>query len=304
MKLKNILKIILGIVIIVGIVLYAKPEEILKAFEHINPLWLVPALVALAFNIIINFLDFHIIVFYLINKKIKLKETALSYIKTMCCSLIIPGQFGHLTILYFLRKYVKSAKDGVQVFLINKLWSWFWMTVLAANALAFIFKLKGIWIINVVFFIILMATFFVQPLVKRIPIIKIFSEYLKHNVLMFCNMFLSAMKWISKAAWFYFILMACGLNVPYYVIILIHGCEGFTSMIPLSLAGFGTRELGGLALYSILGYAAAPIVAAYFINFIATYLLYGILTPFVFDKKDLPNIKKWRMKDVKKYFVR
>lgn len=304
MKLKNILKAVIGIAILTGIVWYAGPSEILKAFQNINLLLLIPALILLACNIFVNILDFNIIVYVLFDNKLKLKETASSYIKTMCCSLIIPGQFGHITILYFMRKHLKSMRDGIQTFLINKLWSWFWMTALAANALAYIFKLPGIWLVNILLFVCLLAAFFVQPIVKRIPIIKIFSEYLNHNVLMLYNMSLSALKWLTKAAWFYLLLRACGLDIPYYVVLLIHGCEGFTSMIPLSLAGFGTRELGGLALYSTLGYAAAPIVAAYFINFIFTYLLYGILTPFVFNKKDLPNLKKWRIKDVKKYFVR
>jgi len=296
-KIKLIVQLIIGLLVIAVVLYFLNIENVIKTLTSINIRFFVLAMCA---YVIMNVLmAFRLkIIFKNIGRTISLKELLLAQFGGMLASDVTPGRSGYLILPFLIKDKVPlesgfSAIFGVQIidFSVKILGS-----VLAVIFLSSIIKIDAalLWLVAlgitiVVIFAFLMAFMLwskkaegiICHLVK-IPIVgKLFSKLVnklcafQHDAGKIKSVYpqligLTAITWIVKGFEWTFLGMALGFSFPFYLYMLLQPLITILQFVPISPAGLGFQESGGMIVFLLLG---VPIASAFVFNLLARIVL-------------------------------
>lgn len=212
-------------------------------------------------------------------------EMVLLNMKVFSISLLLPSRTGDFGYVYYLRKKGIDLKTGFAGFLFERLVYLAFITLCAVVGLFWYFADKISWLFLivgiVVFFLVLYLLFvfglrmlswglkrFFHKEVDFVGLFKIFSLKQLGSVALW-NFF----RWSSRAAIFYYLFSAFGQNIPFYGIFLLISIEVFLTILPLTIAGLGARELFAIWAYPLLfGVSADVTLLVYVFAMVLSYL--------------------------------
>jgi hypothetical protein len=296
-KIKLIAQLIIGLIVIAVVLYFLNIENVIKTLTSIDIRFFVLAMCA---YVVMNALmAFRLkIIFKNTGKKISLKELLLAQFGGMLASDVTPGRSGYLILPFLIKDKVPlesgfSAIFGVQIidFSVKILGS-----VLAVIFLSSMIKIEAalLWLVAlgitiVIIFASLMAFMLwskraegiICHLVK-IPIVgNLFSKLVnkmcafQHDANKIKSVYpqligLTALTWIAKGFEWTFLGMALGFSFPFYVYMLLQPLITILQFVPISPAGLGFQESGGMIVFLLLG---VPIASAFVFNLLARIVL-------------------------------
>ena len=179
-----------------------------------------------------------------------------------------PANAGDFVKIYYLKDHVTPSTHAGGI-LLERL-----LDLLLLSFLAMIFGLilniKISFIIGIIIFIIL-STLLIsanhihfnsdRPIFKKIKnILTVFKNYKKYPVQSIKIIVLTFCAWSIILLYIKLLFLAFGQNIPYTQVMAIQPIAIFFGLLPITLAGIGTREIAMLSLYA--GIVPNPIIIA------------------------------------------
>ncbi|MCP3682763.1 MAG: flippase-like domain-containing protein [bacterium] len=299
MKLKNIVRLVLGIAILAILVYNVGFTGVIDAITSLNPIYL-PAIAA-----------YYVVFFVLATAGFKLLTAPLANIpfkklfKHYCMSwavgLVMPGRIGDFSIIYFLGKEGIKTGQATSIALLEKVLT---MIVLAAIAVigffTFLTLTQAIWLVVILvlgfsLFVAMLFTGLGRVLVRKIlgkhqkkfagfsTTLNYFLKKQKKRLLL--ALIFAFLRWIASSLTIYIIILALGQHVDFVSVILVHATVIMVSMIPLTMAGLGIRESAAVFLFGKIGVLATVVTGIYLIFAGINYTLAAIIGLLYLRKK-------------------
>jgi len=295
-KISFILKWIVGLTIL--FILFRKVGilEIYKIILNINVNLFLIALLFFIIEIILGAVTMKILLDFI--KKIRFVNFFKYYLSSWSIGLFTPSRVGELSIGWFLRKENIPLGKGLGIFLIDKIITVFFLSIVALIGVFWFFgKNKAIYsliILLILFFFLFLSLYsnklreFIRRYILRkyeknfVGFSNTFSYFLKFGKkYLLLNAFLTVIKLLNGWLYGYFLFLALGGNVPYFYVASIIAISWLFALIPISINGLGVKESVNLFLFSQIG-VSQPIILAH--QAILIFLNYLIASSFLFKQ--------------------
>jgi uncharacterized protein (TIRG00374 family) len=317
---KIILQALIGIIILAVVLYFLNPSQLVSVFFSIKIEYFVLAMLAYA---IMNLaLSYRLkLIFNKVGRKISLKELWLAQFGGMLASDVTPGRSGYLITPFLIKDKVPvhsgfSAIFGTQIIdffvkIIGSVVAVLYLSYVARLDAALLWlAISGIALIGAFALIMGFALWSKKAekiliMLEKIPLVgRLFKtlvteiENFQHEghqvkVLYPKLIALTLLSWGIKGVEWMFLGMALGFNLPYFVYLLMQPLVTILQFVPISPAGLGFQESGGLIVFLLLGITKET---AFVFNILARIVLLvpnliGIY-PIIKKGVDIFNVKK------------
>ncbi len=212
---------------------------------------------------------------------------------------ITPSKVGSVIRIDYLKKYGDTGK-GISNFVIDKVLDLSSLFILAI-VFGFIFYKKiisstSLYIILAVFFILILASLFFYKKEASKPFLKFVYKVLVPNRLkekskiMFGTFYddmppiifllgvaiINIINWIIDYAAIYFMGLSVGINLGFIPFLAILPISTLVAQIPITINGYGTRELTMISLFGLFGAEAVKVFSMSILNIAVTNILPSI----------------------------
>jgi len=266
---------ILGPLIFIYILFKIDYQLFFKEVGLLNWRFLFLATVLAFLLILIKALRWRIILLSLDINISKLKCVNLHWLGVFI-GIITPGRFGELIKVYFLKNKGYNSFRSFFSVILDRIADI--LILLFFSLLIFFFFLKdlGIYIISIGFFLLLVIIFIFLLIDQRSYLNKLFSRLVRKIFLIdfkdyshfTFSKFWKGIKSLRKKeviyffiylviSWFiyflarYAIALSLGLNLPFIDIVIISSSMALVAILPISIAGLGTREATAIYFFSL-----------------------------------------------------
>ncbi len=271
---------------ILGFLLYKVGfSQILEAFTKLNPLYLIPYLLAHS----LSFFTGAINIKFLSDtaKKLSFKRVFKLNILSWSIGQFFPAKLGEFSIAYFFRKEGMKLGEGLAVAFMDKIITTMAVAFLALIGFTIYFKLNTLFFIFIYLLLILLGFFLLSPsginiLKKHLMIgplkklhgfIDVVAGYFNNQKpILLANSSFTLIKWMIMAAGSYYLFLGFGYNVNIIDVLLINAMGTIVSLIPISLSGLGIRESATVFLFTQLGVPAEIALSVALIQLIINYI--------------------------------
>lgn len=266
------------------------------ALKNLNPWWFIVSLAFLFIHMLLNVVNLLLFV-KRFNKPIGFWRMFKYYFMMLMVGLFVPGLFGQLSLIFFLKKEGLSYTESTSVALIDKALMFFIVLFFTSFSLFIFSNILNLTAITVILcfgfllgiFIVftnsghdLVKIFMPKKIFSKIEtLLKLFLGYKSNKRLLALNISIGFMKWIMRAFYYYFLFVSLGLWVPFVYVITISSIETLIAAIPISLSGLGLRESIGTLLYTQLGFSSSVVMAMYMLALITIYSMGLMSLPFI-----------------------
>lgn len=298
MKIRNVLKLVFGLLFVFLIFYYIGFDRILSALKNFNLIYLlaIPPFVFLSY--LGGVYNLHIFLSAL-NFKIRFWKLFKYYLLGLSVGMFTPGRLGEFSMIYFFRKEGIPLGKGAAISFLDKLISFIAASMVAVVAL-FVFVIPK----NVVISLVV-----VIPLVLLIVIFFFFSEkgryLINHYILrsyskkfegfssvlffflknkfhiVLLNFLVSIVKWFAIALMAHYVFLGFGFNVNPLYIFLITNFIAIVTLIPITFNGLGFIELSIIFFYSKINVPSNIVISENLIAIICSYTI-GLVTLVIF----------------------
>ncbi len=226
--------------------------------------------------------------------KFSLQELFLAYSTAWSIGKFFPGGVGELSIGYYLQRKGTSTGDALFISIFDKT-----LTVCALAILSWV----GIWSflpwrialwINLLLLVLIgaMSSIFIssqlREVIKRYILRKYshkftgfganFKVFLKeHKKIIILNIILTLIKSFTAAVFIALVLREYGAEVNVFSVLIINAVTVIVSMVPITVAGLGTKEATAVFLYSTLNINAAIVLSTYVLLRVVTMLAAAVI---------------------------
>ncbi len=285
---------LIGIIIFVYLIIGIGIEDIVNSFIGINPAYLAAALVLLAPYLVLQTYKW----MYIAGKQgLKLGYSYLFrlYLIGQFYGLLTPGRLGTFIRIWYLRdKTKKRFSECSSNVILDKI-----IDILVTGAMSvlgiilLIEHLSGPLLFAVaLFFIVILSVFmfFMKRGWSR-AFFRVFYRFLVPGRLketarqtfdsfydtlpgiksLVVPFILSALSWVVLFSLGYVIILSLGISgVPYHIFIMVFPVAMIIGLIPVTISGWGTREVALIALLSVFGISPGDIIVLSVMNFVLT----------------------------------
>ena len=273
----------LGIAIIAVLSYTIGLREILGIISSTNPVVYLIIAIGYLLNALLNTASYSLVLSKL-NVKIRFKTLFRHFVSSWSIGTIIPGKFGDLSIIYFLKKQNIEVKDSAIMYLVDKAGTFAFYVMMAT--ITFYLLLPGgkiyipmmIAIIALLSFVLFLrfGTKIISKLLKKYAMsFEEFAEKLKAFMRKDYSLFiililLSAIRWAVLALSMWLVLGMAGVYVDFPYVYLISVTINILALIPITISGLGLKEGASVYMYGLIGVPAGLVMAASLIYSIAT----------------------------------
>ena len=308
---------ILGPLIFVYILFQIDFGLLRKELVNFNIWFLLMAVFFMMIQIVARAEKWRIILISLSIPLTRLKAISLHWMGTFV-GVITPGRFGELIKVYFLKNKGYSAFRSFFSILVDRVIDV--STLLLFGFLIFLFFLKGIGIyilfisLGLVLFLVFifllidsrsfLHKFFIKAVKKFFPID--FEEYNKFTIsrlwqgirntkkgqfiLFFTYLIIS---WLLYFAARYMIVLSLGVDLSFLEVSAISALMAIVTMLPISVAGIGTREAVAIYLFGLFSITKElALLFSLFVFATDLFILSFGLIPYLKELNLIKNIKK------------
>ncbi len=289
---------LIGIGIFIYLLLNINLSVLLTSFKSMNYLYFFISLLFILPAIVIKVIKWLLIVDK--EDRINLVDGIFAWVAGFSLGIITPGKLGDFTRAKFLKS--KPGKSLLSV-LIDRLNDIFVLFIFGIFSVFILFSNKThlsnlgyLFLLFFAFFIIGISILRNEKLIKKIgvPFYKYFipKKFKKSigenfNIFyrsfekiekrkIFVNFLLTILAWFVGFIQYWFLSLAFGLNISYFLICLITPILLLVQLIPISISGIGTREAASILLLSNFGISPELAIAFSLGILIEDYLLGGV----------------------------
>ncbi len=289
---KTLISLIIGIILL-GVIFYTLGiTEVVSLISHTNLYLFVLA--------IIPFLVMEFTLgckLKLLVPELSIKKTFLSHQGGMFLSNLTPGRAGYYYAAYSLAKKTNTSISG-KVGLVTLIQGITMITKIIILVIAFIY-LSFIIEIPLIFLVaftvpaaVVILTFFVlytetsHAILKKIPVLNKATKYLElmqdgvkhiktsHITKLFS---IDVACWVLSGIQFYILALALGINIDPVMSILFVQLISVLMFVPISPAGLGLTEGGGVVLFILLGFTAPQAISLILLWRLHSILVDGVI---------------------------
>jgi len=299
-KTLNILKLILGILIIAAIALKVGLDNILEQIYRINPLVVIPILIILFVTFIIACLNLYLFL-RVLGYRIGIMRLFRCYMISWSVGLLIPGKLGEFAIVPLLKTEGVGLGKGLSVAMLDKLITVFTLGLISIAGLLFIFSvpqtagITALIVMGIVLPVALIASGHARMFVRKFILrkyerrftgfSKTFFLLMKSKVTL-VNIMLTFLKWAVSATTLWLFFVSIGSSVSIVHIFFINCIATIVSLIPVTIGGAGIRELTAVYMYSAVGVGSSVVMGVYILFLALNYLMGAVTFVFFgFDRK-------------------
>ncbi len=301
MKIKNIAKLIVGVLILIVLVATIGTDSLMDAASSANPFFLGLAVLITPFPILLKFLIWNRIT-GITGKKIPLSTTSSMYLIGSFFGMITPSKIGHLIKFRYLQKNGIEKVTALSMSLIERVFD---TLIIAAFSVAGILLMSGgagmfgfsIPVLLALFLVLVSVVFsqkmflIVGNLILRTmgPVLSMLGFTERENVLLQAYkpvaelknkkqtlvfiIVLSVLVWVFAGLNLLLITAAFGPQLHVLYAIAVVSIAGAVSLIPITVSGIGTREAAIVALFALAG---IPTATALISSLLYEFLMNGI----------------------------
>ena len=268
-------------------------SEILGTLRQMN-LWYLPIVVLLYFaNLLFGAINI-VLLMHPREKKIPLWELFGFYMLSWAVGLFVPGRFGEVSLVYFLKKRDIPFGEGFLIFVLDKFISILFLGGVSAVAFFKFFDVETA--VSLLIFVIVCIVAFGLPMFssflrERIKThilrayahkFKGFSALLGFYVskkfhLIILNFLTTGLRWLVSSVIYYFAFLSFGVSQPLWLVFLITCLTSVLSFVPITVSGLGIRESAGVYLYSLQGIDAPVVASSYLLVVVCSYTIASLV---------------------------
>jgi uncharacterized protein (TIRG00374 family) len=236
-----------------------------------------------------------------INWKIEFLELFRYYLLAWSLGLIIPGKFGEISLVYFLKKEELPLGKGLAVTMIDKAITLGTLLFFAIFGFFLFFTpAQAFQIIAIIVFLILVSSplilsDFGRNFVKKHILRKYeksfagFSKTLNYYLrakkkILVLNTILTVFRQLFMVGVFFLLFLAFDQRVSFIYILLINSVVSIVSLIPITISGLGIRESMNVLLYGMVGVLPDIAAGVSLICLVINYIFAGVSMPFLKGK--------------------
>jgi len=264
-KLINLIKIIIGILLIFYLINKVGLINIINIIKSINIIYLPLILLLWLVNLLIGATNIKIMLLAL-GEKLSFTKTLKYYLKSWAYGLFLPGKLGELSIIYFLKKENIGLSKGTIIAIIDKMITFFVLFLIALFGLINILNLKEIILVLflISFVFVLSSLFLITSYGRRIIRTYIlrhhskeFKNFFKNlsylfrsrKIFLLLNIFLTFLKWSLIFMIVYLLFSSVNYQINFIILMSAVSIGIIISLIPISISGLGVRENSSLAVF-------------------------------------------------------
>lgn len=308
MRVKNVLKVVFGVLLVFAVLYYVGFGRIFTALKSFNPLYLLP----MPIFIFLSYLGGVYNLYVLLSAsgfKFGFWRLFKYYLLSLSAGMFTPGRLGEFSMVYFFRKEGIPLGQGAAVSFLDKLISFAAASLVAVVAL-FVFVIPPNLVITlavVIVFCFLVALFFFFSARGRSLIRNyVFRSYSRNfegfsSLLFFLlrerfayvllNFFVSIVKWFAIAFSAYYLFSGFGVHVsPFYIFLVTNFCA-IVTLIPITFNGLGFLEMSVVFFYSRINIPSNVVVSVNLIGSVVAYLIgLAVLVSFFEEFKGIRSL--------------
>ena len=216
-----------------------------------------------------------------------------AYMASDAIGIITPGRIGEIARLYYVRQETDiSFYAAFKTIVSDRIFDFTMLGWFGLSGTLFYFKTFGdypgiyyalgilaLFFIGYIFVINLLGTLLKFKSVHRLPIVRFIHESFiaviqKHAVKMWA---LTILAYFMFFGFSWLIMIALHLSPSYIDVVFIMSIMSLSTIIPLSVAGFGTREATLVLLFSYYGLASETAISFSLLHFSAFFLWGGLI---------------------------
>jgi glycosyltransferase 2 family protein len=216
-----------------------------------------------------------------------------AYMSSDAIGIVTPGRIGEIARLYYVRQDTQiSFYSAFKTLVSDRVFDFTMLGWFGLSGMLFYFKTFGdypglyyalgvlaLFIIGFVVVLNLLAKILHFKSVQRLPIIGfIYESFLavfgKSSIQMWAITFLAYFMYFGFS---WLIMIALNLSPSYIDVVFIMSIMSLSTIIPLSVAGFGTREATLVLLFSYYGLASETAISFSLMHFTAFFLWGGLI---------------------------
>ena len=291
---------IIGIALFIYLLIKLDVTKILKEFSNIN--W---NYIGISILLIIVYFIFQTLKWFILAKKQKINISFGEAFRVNFISnfygFITPGKIGTAIRADYLKRKGTETGKGISNFVLDKFLDFSSLFILILTFGFFIYRKiipNGEWyILAGTFFLIILAfcifynkessRFFLRPIYKNFVPEKLkekskvlfnsFYEDIPSLPFLFGALLINLIAWIFNYLNIYLIGLALGINVKFVYFLIILPIATLIAQIPITINGFGTRELTLIGLFGVLGVEATRVFSMSILNIIVTNVIPSLI---------------------------
>ena len=291
---------IIGIVLFIYLLIKLDVTKILKEFSNIN--W---NYIGISILLIIVYFIFQTLKWFILAKKQKINISFGEAFRVNFISnfygFITPGKIGTAIRADYLKRKGTETGKGISNFVLDKFLDFSSLFILILTFGFFIYRKiipNGEWyILAGTFFLIILSfcifynkessRFFLRPIYKNFVPEKLkekskvlfnsFYEDIPSLPFLFGALLINLIAWIFNYLNIYLIGLALGINVKFVYFLIILPIATLIAQIPITINGFGTRELTLIGLFGVLGVEATRVFSMSILNIIVTNVIPSLI---------------------------
>lgn len=245
-------------------------------------------------------------------------KSFIAYFSSFAIGVFTPGRLGEFTRLYYPKRDVGiSSIDGLITVLLDRVYDLFFLMMIAIAAFFyFFFQTSFVISISVAAVMLILGIrisfYFARKIhlnssnkfAKIVELATLILEFLnrpRHLFAWLCTMLAYITFFIGN----YLLFHALNINITMIHTILVIALVSIVVLLPISIAGFGTRETGLIFLLGLLGFEANSAISFSLIQFFIFSIAGGLIGIIIFGFNPLPINKIFEdIKKVKTHFIR
>ena len=266
-------------------------NELIEAFKTVKPVWIFPALSGVIIVLSLKSYRWHLLLNHS-DIKFSFKDTWKSYFSSYSMGIITPGRVGEFVKIYnvrqktgagFITSFRTALSDRLFDLMILIVFALCWFIKQGLNA-----DINDFTIITIGIIIICLMLLIIRMILHRFSLVKIEKINTIIRFLYSCMIDLTEKRsigiWlISLLAYFFYFLttwfllrsltISLSLIDTGYIISIV----GLIILLPITIAGFGTREASLIYLLSLYGIESEPALIFSIIHFFIFFVWGGLV---------------------------
>lgn len=265
---KNVIKLIMGFLIIFFLLYKIGFTDYLKILVTISIGWFLLSLILTVLDQFFAAFNF-LILFRALNKKIKFLNLIRYVSLSWALGSVSPGKLGEFGLVWLFKNRENiDYGEGLVMAISDKILTLIVLLSLASIGFCIFFDIKLFLFFILIIFLLLIFSLIImwkeksRNFIKKY-FLKSYSKYFtgfsvslkyllrKRKKYLFFNLILTYVKWGFFFLSAYFIFLAFNFTFPYYLIVIFFSLTTIISLIPISFSGLGIREGSGTYLLTL-----------------------------------------------------
>ena len=305
-KISDLVKVFVGTLILVILITQVGLANIINQITAVNPIFLLLAVITSFISLVIAAYNIRILL-YPLNVKIQFPQLLKYTFAVLVVGVFVPGRFGELSLIYFLRKGGATGMQATEIVAIQKGIIFLSTTFFATFGLYIFLQPSQAVIISSFFLALVTVSLIVFFYTGKQMAQKYFPEKYTHKIILFLdliavyiqiqkktlviNLGISLLNGILFGLTLFILFLGYGVQISIFHAVVIRALLGIASTIPLTFGGIGIRESLGVLIFAQLGVNISIATSVFLLLLIIRFIFAGAASLFILDKTILSSRK-------------